>query len=93
MITGDIFASPIDFAVKRTLETLGNSEGDKIIAESLKRSAKIWEAIRIYGLSICGLTYEEFCEQLEEKKNIIFLSDNELEFYNKAVKIMNVLQE
>lgn len=93
MITGDIYTSPIEFAVKKTLETLGNSENDKIIAESLKRSAKMWEAIRIYGLSTCGLSYEEFCKQLDEKKNIIFLSDDELKSYNKSVKIMSALQE
>lgn len=93
MITSDIYASPIEFAIKKTLGTLGNSENDKIVAESLKRSAKMWESIRIYGLSICGLTYEEFCKQFEEKKNIVFLSDDELESYNKAVKIMNALRE
>lgn len=59
----------------------------------MKRSAKMWEAIRIYGLSICGLTYEEFCKQFEEKKNIVLLSDDELESYNKAVKIMDALRE
>lgn len=93
MTNGDIFTSPIEFAAKRTLETLGDFEEDRIIKESLKRSEKMWEAIRVYGLSICGMTYEQFCRQFEEKKNVIFMSDSELKNYNKAIKIMDVLNE
>jgi hypothetical protein len=37
------------------------------------------------------MTYEQFCEQLEHKKNIVFLSDDEVDAFNKAVKIMNAL--
>lgn len=93
MIKGDIFTSPIEFAIKKTIETLGDTEDERIIKEGLRRSAKMWEAIRVHGLSICGMTYEQFFKQFEEKKNVIFMSDNELEIYNKAVKIMNVLDE
>lgn len=93
MIKGDIFTSPIEFAIKKTIETLGDTEDDRIIKEGLRRSEKMWEAIRVHGLSICGMTYEQFCKQFEEKKNVIFMSDDELEVYNKAVKIMNVLNE
>lgn len=93
MIKGDIFTSPIEFAIKKTIETLGDTEDERIIKEGLRRSAKMWEVIRVHGLSICGITYEQFCKQFEEKKNVIFMSDDELEVYNKAVKIMNVLNE
>lgn len=93
MTTGDAFASPIEFAIEKTLETLGDSDNDKLIRELLKRSAKMWEAIRVHNLSICGMTYEQFCKQFEEKRNVIFMSDSELKNYNKAVKIMNVLNE
>ena len=93
MIKGDIFTSPIEFAIKKTIETLGDTEDDRIIKEGLGRSAKMWEAISVHGLSICGMTYKQFCKQFEEKKNVIFMSDNELEVYYKAIKIMNVLNE
>ena len=93
MIKGDILISPIEFAIKKTLETLGDSEEDKIIKEALRRSEKIWDAVRIFRISTCGMTYEQFCKQFKEKKNVIFMSDNELEVYNKAIKIMNVLNE
>lgn len=93
MIKGDIFTSPIEFSIKKTLETLGDSENDKIIKEGLKRSAKIWKSIEFYGISTCGMNYEQFCKQLAEKKNVIFMSDSELENYNKAIKIMNILNK
>ena len=93
MIKGDIFTSPIEFAIKKTIETLGDTEDERIIKEGLRRSAKMWETIRISGISKCGMTYEQFCEQFEEKKNVIFMSDEELEVYYKAVKIINVLNE
>lgn len=94
MVKGDIFTSPIDFALQKTIEQFENSDNnnDKIIYESLRRSKVMWENIRIYGLNICGMTYEEFCDQCDNKKNIIFLSDDELEDFNKAVKIMNVMR-
>lgn len=93
MTKGDIFTSPIEFAISKALETLGDCENDRIIKESLKRSAKMWEAIRVYELQICGMTYDQFCKQLEEKRNMIFMTDEELKRYNKAVRVMNILNE
>lgn len=93
MIKGDIFTSPIEFAIKKTIETLGDTEDERMIKGGLRRSEKMWETIRISGISTCGMTYEQFCEQFEEKKNVVFMSDEELEVYYKAVKIMNVLDE
>lgn len=93
MVYEDVFTSPIEFAIEKTLETLGDCENDRIIKESLKRSAKMWETIRVHGISICGMTYEQFCKQFEEKRNVIFMTDEELKQYNKAVRVMNVLNE
>lgn len=89
----DIFKSPIDFALKKTMSEFENSnnDNDKLIYETLRRSKAMWDKIRINGLEICGMTYEQFCEQCEEKKNVIFLSDDELDKFNKAVRIMNIL--
>lgn len=87
----DTFTSSIEFAIEKTLETLGDSQDERIIREGLKRSAKMWESIRIHGLQICGMTYEQYCEQLENKRNVIFLSDDEMCDYIKAKKIMNIL--
>ena len=94
MVKGDIFTSPIDFALQETMKQFENcdNDNDKMIYESLRRSRVMWENIRVYGLDICGMTYEQFCDQCDKKKNIVFLSDDEVDNFNKAVRIMNVIK-
>lgn len=94
MIKGDIFTSPIEFALQGTMKQFKDSDddNDKLIYECLKRSKVIWENIKIYGLDICGMTYEQFCDQCDKKKNIVFLADDELNDFNKAIEIMNVMR-
>ena len=91
MIKGDIFTSPIEFALQEAIKRFEGDEENKLLHGALKRSEVMWENIRIHGLQILGLTYEQFCEQLENKKNIVFLSDDEVESFNKAVEIMKVI--
>lgn len=95
MIKGDIFTSPIEYAIKKTMQELKDAEGDneKFIYESLRRSSKIWENIRIQNLQIYEMTYDQFCQQFETKKNIIFLTDDEIKSINKAMRIIKVLEE
>ena len=93
MVKEDIFTSPIDFALQETMKQFENydNDNDKMIYESLRRSRAMWENIRIHGLNISGMTYEQFCDQFEKKKNIIFMSDNEIKTFNKAVEIMDIM--
>ena len=94
IVKGDIFTSPIDFALQETIKQFEDSDkdNDKLIYNSLRRSQVMWENIKIHGLEICGMTYEQFCEQCNKKKNIVFLADDEVEDFNKAVQIMNVMR-
>lgn len=92
MIKGDIFTSPIEFALQEAIKRFEGDEENKLLYGALKRSEAMWENIKIHSLQICGLTYEQFCEQLENKKNIVFLSDDEIKDFNKAVQIMNVIR-
>ena len=94
MVKGDIFTSPIDFALQETMKQFENADNDngKMIYESLRRSRAMWENIRVHGLNICGMTYEQFCDQCGTKRNIVFLSDDEKENFNKALQIMNVMK-
>ena len=94
MVKGDIFTSPIDFALQETMKQFENADNDnnKMIYESLRRSRAMWKNIRIYGLDICGMTYEQFCDQCNKKRNIVFLSDDEVEDFNKAIEIMKVMR-
>lgn len=91
----DILTSPIVFAIDKLLNELENSEdnNEKVFYESLKRSKEIWEKVNVYGIKTIGLIYEDFCNLLEEKKNIIFFTDNELRKFNKALKIMKAMEE
>lgn len=94
MVKGDIFTNPIDFALQETMKRFEpkENEDNKLIYEALRRSQVMWENIKIHGLEICGMTYEQFCEQCNKKKNIVFLADDEVEDFNKAIQIMNVMR-
>ena len=94
-INGDIFTSPIDFALLETMKKIENTDNDndKLLYEVLKRSKVMWDNIRIHGLETCGMTYEQFCEQLETKKNIVFLTDDGMKNFSKAIQIMNILDQ
>lgn len=91
MIKGDIFTSPIDFALQEAIKRFEDDEENQLLYSALKRSEAMWEKISIHGLQIIGLTYEQFCEQLETKNNIVFLSDSELQDFNKAIQIMSIM--
>ena len=93
MVKEDIFTSPIDFALQETMKQFENADNNnnEMIYESLRRSRVMWEKIRVHGLDIYGMTYEQFCDQFATKKNIVFLSDDELKDFNKAVEIMNIM--
>ena len=94
MVKGDIFTSPIDFALQEAIKRFEkyDNDNDKMIYESLRRSRAMWENIRVYGLDICGMTYEQFCDQCDKKKNIVFLSDDEVNDFNKAIENMKVMR-
>ena len=94
MVKVDIFTSPIDFALQETIKQFENTDNDndKMIYESLRRSRAMWKNIRIYGLDICGMTYEQFCDQCDKKKNIVILSDDEVEDFSKVIEIMKVVR-
>ena len=94
MVRGNIFTSPIDFALQEMIKQFENydNDNDKMIYESLRRSRAMWENIRVHGLNIYGMTYEQFCDQCDKKKNIVFLSDDEVKDFNKAIEIMKVMR-
>ena len=57
MVKGDIFTSPIDFALQETMKRFENADNndDKLLYEAMRRSRATWENIRINGLNICGM--------------------------------------
>ena len=82
----------IDYAFDVAIEKHKHDDND-FIYNALKRDKKMWETIRTCGLEMYGMSYEDFCKQCEKKRNIIFVSDDNLADYNKAVKIMRIINE
>ena len=95
MVNGDVFTAPIEFALQKAMKELEESDdkNDKIIYEGLRRSMAVWENIKIHNLQIFGMTYDQFCKQCETKTNIVFLTDDEMQNINKAMRIMKVIEE
>lgn len=91
----DLIISPIEFAVCKTIGEYADQKDEysKIIYQSLIRSKVIWDNIKIHGIDYCGLSYEQFCDQCKDKPNVLFLSDDELERYKKALEIMDILNK
>lgn len=72
-IKNDMYINAIEYAIKKTLESIGNSEYENIVRETLKRNIKILESVKIHGLEMCCLTYEQFCKQIDSKKYHIYV--------------------
>lgn len=94
MNNSDFMISPIEYALQETIKKFENSDKDdeKLIYELLKRSEAIWSSIKINGLQTYGMTYEDFCNQCKEKRNVLFLTDEELENINKAIQVVNIMK-
>ena len=94
MVNGDAFTAPIEFALRKTMKEFEKSDdkNDKIIYEGLRRSMEVWEGIKIHNLQIYGVSYEQFCEQCKTKTNIVFLTDDEMQDINKAMRIIKVME-
>ena len=90
----DFLTGLITYSLQEALKKYENpeSEVNRILFEAFKRSETVWKSIRIHGLETYGLTYEQFCKQCEDKPNILFLSDDELNEYCKAMEIMKSIK-
>ena len=80
----------IDIALQEVIEKY---EDNKLLCDAFKRSKAVWNKISIVGLKECGMTYDEFLEQLEEHSNILFLADDKMVDYNKARMIMDIIND
>ena len=94
MVNGDAFTAPIEFSLQKAIKEFEGSDdkNDKIIYEGLRRSMAVWEGIKIHNLQIYGVSYEQFCEQCKTKTNIVFLTDDEMQDINKAMRIIKVME-
>lgn len=91
----DIISGTIVFALDRAIKDFENREDEagRVLYESVRRSKAVWEKVQIEGIEAFGMSYERFLEQLEEKRNVLFLSDEEVVAYKKAYRIMEAMKE
>jgi hypothetical protein len=88
----NIFTRTISFALQESIERHESNKEDSTVYELLKRAKEVCDKLEIYGLDI-SMSYDDFCAQLEEKKNIIFLSDGGMKEQEKVRKLIKVLKD
>lgn len=90
-----------ELCLKSSIDEMKNkakSEGRELTNEELclitmeERELEIIKAIRLTGINKFNCTIDELKEKLREKKNIVLLSDDEVEDFNKAVKVMDFIK-
>lgn len=70
-----------------------DEEYKQIIYEDLIRTKKLLENIKVYGVQLLNTSYEQYCDKLEERHNILFLTDEEMQDIRKALKIYAAIKE
>lgn len=83
--TFDFFVDTMTHALEMFERSI--SDNDALIIELVRRCKKLCEHLRIKGIKFTNMTYEEFCTQCEKKKNIVFMSDEEIVDHNKAMRV------
>lgn len=86
----DIFIKGMIWALEsamRRLEEEQMTEDDlrRLVYENFKRDKVILENLSINGLEYGEMNFEQFSEQVKNKKNILFLTDEELSMYKDAL--------
>lgn len=70
-----------------------DEEYKQIVYEELIRTKKLLENIKVYGIQVLNTSYEQYCENLEEKHNILFLTDEEMQDIRNALKLYTAIKE
>lgn len=91
----DEYSMAITFAIRQAIKQFEGKDDDssKIMYRCLQASEKVFNDLYVAGINLFGKTYEKFLEELKEKRNVVFLSDDELEDYNKAMKVIKFMKE
>ena len=70
-----------------------DEEYKQIIYEDLIRTKKLLENINVYGVQVLNISYDQYCDNLEERHNVLFLTDEEIQDIRKALKIYATIKE
>ena len=70
-----------------------DEEYKQIVYEELIRTKKLLENIKVYGIQVLNTSYDQYCENLEERHNILFLTDEEMQDVRNALKLYTTIKE
>lgn len=70
-----------------------DEEYKQIVYEELIRTKKLLENIKVYGVQVLNTSYEQYCNNLEERHNILFLTDEEMQDIRNALKLYTTIKE
>lgn len=83
------------YAIEREIKQHEGQEEEyhKIIYAGLLRSRTVLEALKVNGLQIVGMSYEEFCRQVEDKTDVVFMTGEEAAGMREALKLYRKIRE
>ncbi len=108
IVNKDLFSYAIEDTITKRKKELDNKkdkdESDLFILETLNRAKVVFDAMKVCGLEVYGMNFEKFLKQVEDKQNIVFMSDEEYEDYRlfreykldkfkKAMRIIKIMEE
>lgn len=83
------------YAIDREIKQHEGQEEEyhKIIYAGLLRSRTVLKALKVNGLQIVGMSYEEFCRQVEDKTEVVFMTGEEAAEMWEALKLYRKIRE
>ena len=92
--TGEFLKNAVLYAIQKEMEKYEekDSECDRIIYETLIRSKAVMERLYIYGLKNLDMSSKEFLKYMNDRPNIIFLTDAEKEEMDNALRIYRAIE-
>lgn len=92
--TGEFLKNAVLYAIKKEMEKHEekDNECDGIMFETLRRSKTVMERLNIWGLKILSMSNEEFFKYINDRPNIIFLTDAEKEEMDNALRIYRAIE-
>ena len=94
MIIGNsVFLSPVLYAIEKLIEDLEIKDeltrDESLIYNALQRDKALFEKLNIHCIEFGNKTFDDYIVSLDKKRNILFLTDEEVQTYAKALKLYN----
>ncbi len=70
-----------------------DEEHHKIIYAGLLRSRAVLEGLKINNLQIVNMSYEDFCRQVGDKTEVIFMTEEEVEEMREALRLYRKIKK